>query len=480
MPRITVSLPVSPPSRATLLKFFFLSLLLRLAFSFFLSKYYYGDITFQFGDSYSFSQSFINLLKTGVYTFDFDYPDAYLYRPPVYPLFWGLHYLLFGAKNVYVAVAVTQSLLDAVSSVLCVLLAARLGCSRRWSLFSGIIYAINPILLVHVPITGTETLAIFLTLSSVYLVIRSVGYANIFFAALLLALATMVRQYLVVILPLVLIYLLVCDYNSVRNSFSVLFKKSAVFLLSFCLIVSPWFLRNTIELGKPTIFMGETTGYAVYQEDYVAFRNFYNLYFVNITPIWNSIAFTGSDGISDYAEFGSLAKEMHLAAKLAHSCGSSFLAWKQLRPSLLFNSSRVNLCNKDVVSAYEKLRAKALDEGGLALWLKSPLANLSKSFFKSDLVVGQSSALKAFAIKTIFTFRTFYIVLGLLSFVWLLMRPEAVFLLFPVLMICMISFGVRRQVEIRYLAQAEALLIPFAAVSLSRLSELCKRYVRAF
>jgi len=480
MPRMIVSLPVSPPSRITLLKIFSLSLLLRLAFCFFLSKYYYGGITFEFGDSYSYSQSFINLIKTGVYTFDFDYPDAYLYRPPVYPLFWGVHYLLFGAKYVYVAVAVTQSFLDAASSVLCLLLAARLGCSRRWSLFSGIIYSINPVLLVHVPITGTETLAIFLTLLSVYLTLRPSRYVHIFFAAFLVALATMVRQYLGIILPLILIYLFLCEYNSGSINLSVLFKKSAVFLLGFCLIVSPWFLRNTIELGKPTILMGETTGYAVYQEDYIAFRNFYNLYFVNITPIWNSIAFTGSDGISDYAEFGSLSKDMHLAAKLAHSCGSSFLAWKQLSSPLPLGSSTVNSCNKDVVSAYEKLRAKALDQGGLTLLIKSPLANLSKSLFKSDLVVGSSNALKGFAIKTVFTFRTFYVVLGLLSFVWLLRRPEAIFLLFPVLMICMISFGVRRQVEIRYLAQAEALLIPYAAASLSRLSELCKRCFKAF
>ena len=459
---------------------FFLSLVLRLAFSFFLSKYYFGSITFEFGDSYSYSQSFINLLTNGAYTFDFNYPDAYLYRPPVYPLFWGIHYLLFGAKNVYVAVAVTQSLLDAASSVLCVLLAARLGCSERWSLFSGTVYTINPILLVHVPITGTETLGIFLTLLSIFLILRSSKNVNIFLSALLLSLAVMVRQYLGVIVPLVLIYLFLSAYASGRFNFVRLLNKFAVFLLSFCFFVSPWFLRNAIELNKPTILMGETTGYAVYQEDYIAFRNFYNLYFVNITPIWNSIALTGSDGISDYTEFGSLAEEMDLAANLAHSCGSSFLAWKQIPSSRPLSFSNVNSCNKDVVSAYEKLRLKALDEGGLILSIKSPLANLSKSLFKSDLVIRSSSSLKVFLTKSVFTFRTLYILLGLLSVVWLLRRPEAVFLLFPVLMICMISFGVRRQVEIRYLAQAEAVLIPFAALSLSRFYDLCKRCIRAF
>ena len=459
---------------------FLLSLILRLAFSFFFSRYYYGNITFEFGDSYSYSQSFINLLKSGAYTFDFNYPDAYLYRPPVYPLFWGLHYLLFGVKNVYVAVAVTQSLLDAASSVLCVLLAARLGCSERWSIFSGIIYTVNPILLIHVPITGTETIAIFLALMSIYLILCSQSYINIFLTALFIALATMVRQYLGIILPLILVYLFVCAYTSGRINSAGLFKKFAVFLLSFCLFVSPWFLRNAIELGKPTILMGETTGYAVYQEDYIAFRNFYNLYFVNITPIWNSIALTGSDGIDDYAQFGILVEEMHLAANLAHSCGSSFLAWKQLQSSQALSSLGVKLCNKAVVSAYENLRVKALDEGGLLLSIKSPLANLFKSFFKSDLVVGSSNALKAFMVKSVFTFRTLYISLGLLSFVWLLRRPEAVFLLFPVLMIFMISFGVRRQVEIRYLAQAEAVLIPYAALSLSRFYELFRRSVRTF
>lgn len=462
------------PSRNALVIIFVTALALRLAFSFYFSKYYFGDLRYTFGDTESFTRPFLNLISKGVYTFDFGNADAYLYRPPAYPLFWGSHYLIFGADKVLKAVAFTQSFIDSGSAVLCVALATRLGCTKKWAIFSGILYALNPILFVHVPISGTETFAIFLTLSSVYLALNPEKTSNLFWAALLLAVATMTRQYLGILLPITILYLFFWSLQ-LRNARILIFsKKALVYSLSFCLFVSPWFLRNAIELGKPTIFMGETTGYKTYQEDYVAFSKFYNLYFVNVTPIYDSIAAKGSDGLSDHEEFGELADEVRDAARQANECGPSFVAWRAMKFAHIKSPMPSVYCKKNVVDSYESLRYRAIKMGGPALVLKAPIGNVAKSIFKQDLVHAQASIAKTLTIRSIFLFRSSYIVLGFLSIAWLWRRPEATFLLFPVAIIILISFLIR-QVEIRYLAQAEALLIPYAAFSIDRLSSFVRR-----
>lgn len=473
----SAALRPTPMPRKALIILFLAALIVRVAFSFYLSKYYYGDLRYTFGDTESFARPFLNLISKGVYTFDFGNIDAYLYRPPAYPLFWGIHYLLFGAGNVFRSVAFTQSVIDAGSTVLCAVLAMRIGCSRNWSIFSGTLYALNPILLVHVPISGTETFAIFLTLASVFLALYPQKSPNLFLSALISSVATMTRQYLGVLVPITIVYLFFYSIRF-RDQPSIVFVKSfLIYFLSFCVFVSPWFLRNAIELGKPTILMGETSGYEMYQADYIAFRDYYNLYFVNITPIYDSIAINGIDGLGGFSEFPELAPDVRRAARLSNECGPSFLAWKYSKFPHTKSSPLAVSCKQDVVSAYESLRDRALKIGGPALFLKSPLANVAKSIFKQDLVDPQSNIVKSFIVRSVFLFRSSYVILGFLSLVWLWRRPEVAFLLFPLAIVLFISFSLR-QVEIRYLAQAEALLVPYAAFSVDRLSAFVRSSLR--
>ena len=135
----------------------------RLAFSFYLSKFYFGSVSFTFGDSFSYTESFLNLLNYGHYTFDIGNTDAYIYRGPAYPLFWGAHYLVFGPDMVYQAVAFSQSILDTGTGFLIFLILRHQNFSNTLSLFGSILYIFNPVFLVHVPITGTETFATFIT-----------------------------------------------------------------------------------------------------------------------------------------------------------------------------------------------------------------------------------------------------------------------------------------------------------------------------
>jgi len=166
---------------------------------------------------------------------------------------------------------------------------------------------------------------------------------------------------------------------------------------------------------------------------------------------------------------------MRNAARLANLCGPSFLEWRSRKFPHIKSPLLPKFCMKDVVDAYEVLRDRAIKIGGPALILKVPVGNLAKSIFKQDLVHAQKNSAKAVAIRFIFLFRSSYILLGIFSVAWLWKRPEAVFLLFPVIILILVSFGWRQQVEIRYYAQVEALLIPYAAFSIDRISSFLLR-----
>lgn len=117
---------------------------------------------YKFGDSDSYT-GFKTYLEHGIYSFDLTHPDARFGRMPGYPLFWGIHYVLFG-EGVWKAIAISQAVLDSLSTLL-VFLIVQKACSTKAGLLSAVIHAVYPFSIMWVSITGTETVATFLMLS---------------------------------------------------------------------------------------------------------------------------------------------------------------------------------------------------------------------------------------------------------------------------------------------------------------------------
>jgi 4-amino-4-deoxy-L-arabinose transferase-like glycosyltransferase len=261
---------------------FSLGLTVRLLFSFWLSKYYFGDVRFRFGDSFSYTESIKNLIHVGKFTFDLNTPDAYTYRGPIYPIFWGIHYLLFGEEAAYFATAVTQSILDAASAILIYLLVMKLTAQRTLGLLCAAMYAIFPTFIVHVPITGTETFAVFVTLLTIVGLVYSKSITHYLVVGVLCGIATMTRQYLglLVVTSVFFVFVTQEDRRFLQRSIA-----PSIVALGFILISFPWFLRNWINLDQPTILMGQTPGYAVAQADAIAAHKFYTLFLTDVTSV---------------------------------------------------------------------------------------------------------------------------------------------------------------------------------------------------
>jgi hypothetical protein len=446
-----------------------LGLTLRFLFSFWLSKYYFGSVIFTFGDTFSYLDSFLNWWHHGSYTFNLENVDAYMYRGPVYSFFLGIHYLIFGEDLVYQAVALSQCFIDMGSAYLIFLILKNFSLKNNWALLGCILYTFNPILLVNVPISGTETLATFVTILTFHLSTLAKTKRDFFVIGMICGLGLLLRPYLAILLPVSFLFITIklSPFNF-KNTVLI----GILYTTGFSVFATPWLIRNWVNHGVPTLTIGQTSGYTTYQQDMLAIMRFYNLYVVDVTPLVRSIVAEGKDGLTPEV-LGDLYDEVQLAAQKAYQCGPSVYAWQkqsetaQLAPALS--------CRDEVVNSYNNLRASAIRQNGLGFLVKSIALNIEKSIFKSTLSNKiESTNLKQLLYRAIFSYRTTYILMGL-TFLLYLKYMESVFLIFPIFMILYISAFAH--VEIRYLAQAEAVLIIYATMSLFALSNYLRKFM---
>ena len=129
-------------------------IVVRIIFSFYFSKYWYGEIKFSFGDTPTYINSFLNLLNLNTFCFDLNNLDSCFYRGPIYTIFYGIHYILIGDQYAQQLLAVTQCVLDVVTGYLILLIVYNHTHSSKWSICAFILYLFNPFAIINVPITG--------------------------------------------------------------------------------------------------------------------------------------------------------------------------------------------------------------------------------------------------------------------------------------------------------------------------------------
>ena len=146
----------------------FLGLFLRLAFIWWGAFIYYPN-PFYFGDSFSYTNSFLNLWNKGVYSFDLSHPDAYFGRLPAYPLFYGFHYIIFGENYVHIALAHSQTCLELLAIASLFFILKKIS-NNRTAYIGAFLYAFYPFTIVWTTPIFTESIATSLTIIFFYLV----------------------------------------------------------------------------------------------------------------------------------------------------------------------------------------------------------------------------------------------------------------------------------------------------------------------
>lgn len=429
-------------------------LVIRLAFLFWGASVFYGSGSeFTNNDSFSYTNSFLNLLNHGVFSFDLTHPDAYFGRLPGYPFFWGIHYLIFGPELVYWGVAITQIALDVAAIFLLYHITLTVSRSETAGLATAFLYAFYPFIIVWTTVSGTELLASFITIFFFYwLTCKPVTYRNAFITALIAAVAFYIREYLgVLIVSAGLYYLLELKLN-LR-----FIKTAAVLGLTFILLYAFWPIRNYISFGRIIPLKTQTSGYHRYGADIVSARAWLyswttdaDNYITKISQPGTEVAFP--DHIFADNQDRLLADSL---VQLARTCGSGFYNWANNKKAPFENN-----CNTQIEAGFIKLQKSYRNHQPLAYHFEVPLQNLKKGFFKNELTDGSHNLLT----QLLFSYRSVLLLLALGGIlVNLKNRKIYPILFFPAFMYFFICF-LFRQVEMRYLIQADVMLLIFSGL----------------
>ncbi len=454
--------------------------LLRLAFLVIGAPVFYHSPTdFYFnGDSNSYILAFENWLRTGQYTFNFSEPDASVGRLPGYPFFYGLLRVIVGPDLAPAAVAWTQVLLDS-GAILLVY-----GCIRRLvparpasALLGALLYATYPFIIIWTPIVGTECLSTDLTLLWVYCLLNWRSTALFAIAmGLLVALSIFVREYMAVLLPVTLLFVLLREGN---DGWRPVLRLSALVGLGFALLYLGWPVRNYLSLHRVILLKPRTAGYANFTPEVAEYNAWVHGWTNNENPWRDSVLF-GSPRIHFPANVFPNAADAEIAHQLvaqARTCGSGYFVQRRsatqqpvtdFTADTAYQRIRANNCNEVTGEGFSTLRTNFKQAFPVRYWLVVPLQNMSKTFFKLDTNATQTGG-RAWLQRGLLAYRSLLLLLGWAGLL-LYMRRQPVLLTIGAFVGIIYSYMwfVMRGVEMRYLLQTDVLMLLPAAMLISR------------
>jgi 4-amino-4-deoxy-L-arabinose transferase-like glycosyltransferase len=216
------------------------SLLLRILFSIDNQKSLFMDVA-------SYEMYGNKILESGILSIS-------AYHPPAYPLLIALVYKIFSQKIFYVYLA--QAILG-MFITLFIYLIARDSFSKKAGLISSAVSLLYWPLTLYSGILMSEILFIFLTLSGIYLFFKGLDTEKvIYFAAcgISIALSSLTRSINLLLLFIIPLSYMFCIIKN-RKYF---FRNTIIFIISFCITIAPWALRNYFKFHK--VILVDTLG----------------------------------------------------------------------------------------------------------------------------------------------------------------------------------------------------------------------------
>jgi 4-amino-4-deoxy-L-arabinose transferase-like glycosyltransferase len=448
---------------------FIIAIVVRIIFSFYFQKFYFGELVFKYADTSSYLNPILNLINNGEYIGDKYLIDSKYFRPPVYPLMLGIFLLIIPDNLFEYSIAIFQSILGAITVVLFYYCILNITKNKIKALISGIFIALYPFTILWTPIIYTETVQIFLISILIFNVTKDGKISNLSLLTQGIVVGTLIltKQYLglIIILP-ILIILFSKNINKINKINSLLILISVV-----CFTLSPWVIRNYNSSGNLIILFSKTSGLRFVLDDMIAFTHFANKFNENITENVNSVAHTGKMKFSSHAEFVTkYTKEIDEASILAYQCGGSFQEWReQTNPAL----PPYKNCNEEVASKFNWLSNQFWKEVPFWQSLESRRNSLWKIVSKSDLENKNLNFSKSnFAKFVLFKYRIILLFLGLIAMVYIILDKKIQYrekLIVGSILITAISFYaffclVMVQAEMRYLLTPDVLITLFCGL----------------
>jgi hypothetical protein len=188
------------------------------------------------------------------YTLNSNEPEMRVRRTPVYPIFYGIHYYLFGKEKSFLFITFSQVLLFAISSLLIALCVYNFSKNKKWAIITGVCYALSPFIASYNYYTITEAISPSLVVVTLYSL--SLYYINkkpyyLILSGILIGVSFLNRPSTGLLLPALAFPLLLVN-NNLKESII----KTSLLTLGFVAFISPWVIRN-YKVTKGEIILAE-------------------------------------------------------------------------------------------------------------------------------------------------------------------------------------------------------------------------------
>lgn len=273
-----------------------------------------------------------------------------------------------------------------------------------------------------------------------------------------------------ILLPITCIYLLF----SRRISWSVSVRHCVLVGLGFGALYIWWPARNYVSQHRVMLVKPERAGFPNYKPDMVSFLDWVHGW-SNESSYWLQQVLTNPHPAFPADIFASPQEKARAQALVqqANECGSSFLVYRAGAPAPVYATPgkyqlSTGNCNIQVSQGFEQLRQSFKQRNTLVYYTRVPLANLRKVFFKSGTQGSDGATKKQLLLGVIFGYRTLLLILGIIGLIVYRkkagIQPILIFWVFIVVFMCWYF----RQLEMRYLLQADVLLLPPAGLLLGQ------------
>jgi len=170
-------------------------------------------------------------------------------RTPGYPIFYGIHYLLFGAIGAHKVITFTQIFLHGLAGVCMFRLAYLISMSMKTAFLAAALYGLSPFISSFLYMTITESIFPAAIVFSIYLAFSCFinnSFLRSFFAGVMMALTVLIspRTGLTIFFIIALLFYFE-KLKGINKS-----KISLIYILAFLTTMAPWTVRNYLLIDK--------------------------------------------------------------------------------------------------------------------------------------------------------------------------------------------------------------------------------------
>ena len=410
------------------------------------------------------------------YTLDPNNPEMKVRRTPGYPLFYGLHYIIFKEKLSFFYIRYTQVLIFALAALLLALSVYNFSKNSQWAFITGLLYGLSPFIAIYNYFTITEAIFPSLVVFSIYFFSRF--FANnklkhLFFCGIFLGITFLTRPLTGIVLIGFGFALLVYVKNLKKT-----FIYVSVLVGGFCTLISPWVVRN-YYVTNGEIIIAEKIYYGAPmsagrshishfslvstwlnpQNNYSSIINIEKEVLLNHSPYkLDSIIDNYIDTWPKSAFKGYTKADLKEAIISCHQCWINKDAYLKENPNAKIKD-RLNLpCEDEVAKNFKMLKEKYVRSAPFAYYIIQPLILTKEAIFHSHSTAFASlnpkskdfNFVQIFIKSIMYLMNVFLFISVLIIFLFSKNKPSNFLVLTSVISLIIIFVFIMRSFEVRY------------------------------